>query len=356
MVIEDSMVSLAKRYTKLEFHEKTKRYYGTCPFCHSGADMFCADNKNGVFWCYACGKHGNMDDFRIFMGLQKPEMPDEPEDEELQAIHEAAALFYFQYLMRHRDSDAFRYITGTRKLPESTLTAFGLGYAPAEHTMLYEHLRSQFPEKRIFASGLVKHGKDGQPYDMFRNRIMFPILNRNGRVVAFGGRRLGDGYGPKYLNSAESQIFSKHTLLYGFQTAMAAAETEDSIVICEGYMDLIALQTHGIANSSAVLGTALTEDHARMIRNYYKRVCLSLDSDDPGIRAAARSIPILQDAGLEVSVLNFKPSKDPDEFLQTFGESAFRDRMAHGMDPAKFLVQASQAPTEEFIKQIIKRL
>ena len=109
MIIEDSMVSLAKRYTKLEFHEKTKRYYGTCPFCHSGADMFCADNKNGVFWCYACGKHGNMDDFKILMGQEKPEMPQEPDDEELQTMYEAAAVFYFRYLMEHRDSDAFRY-------------------------------------------------------------------------------------------------------------------------------------------------------------------------------------------------------------------------------------------------------
>ena len=100
MIIEDSMVSLAKRYTKLEFHEKTKRYYGTCPFCHSGADMFCADNKNGVFWCYACGKHGNMDDFKILMGQEKPEMPQELDDEELQTIYEAAAIFYFRYLIQ----------------------------------------------------------------------------------------------------------------------------------------------------------------------------------------------------------------------------------------------------------------
>ena len=103
MIIEDSMVSLAKRYTKLEFHEKTKRYYGTCPFCHSGADMFCADNKNGVFWCYACGKHGNMDDFKILMGQEKPEMPQELDDEELQTIYEAAAIFYFRYLMEIRE-------------------------------------------------------------------------------------------------------------------------------------------------------------------------------------------------------------------------------------------------------------
>lgn len=356
MIIEDSMVSLAKRYTKLEFHEKTKRYYGTCPFCHSGADMFCADNKNGVFWCYACGKHGNMDDFKILMGQEKPEMPQEPDDEELQTIYEAAAIFYFRYLMEHRDSDAFRYITKTRKLPESTLSAFGLGYAPVENAMLYQYLSKRFSEQQIYASGLVKHGKDGQPYDMFRNRIMFPILNRKGRTVAFGGRRLGDGYGPKYLNSAENRIFSKHTILYGFQTAIAAAEEEKSIVIGEGYMDLIAMQTHGIRNSAAVLGTALTEEHANMIRNFYSHVCLSLDSDGPGIRAAARSIPILQNAGLQVSILHTSPAKDPDEFLQTYGEEEFRKRIENGLDPERFLVRAADDPEEEFIRQMIKKM
>lgn len=353
-MVHHSMVSIAEKYTKLSFNDKTKKYHGKCPFCQSESKVFCADNKNALFYCYACGKHGTKEDFEAEMGLRKYEAEPEFEEDAMIQIYETAAAFYYNALVNRKNSKAYTYITRERGLSEETISNFGIGFAPG-YGKLYQYLKGRFDDESIFRSGIVKRGKNGYPYDMFGNRIMFPILNRNGRIVAFGGRCLDDD-GPKYLNSAESLSFNKHKLLYGFPTAMNAAQTQDTLVICEGYMDLISLQENGIRNSAAVLGTALTENHAELIRCYYKKTCLALDSDEAGIRAAARSIPILMNAGLEVSVMNFSPAKDPDEFIRKYGKEEFQRRMRNGTDPAYFLVQASDNPIDELIHQLIKRV
>lgn len=356
MMVHHSMASLVGGYTKLSFNERTKKYHGQCPFCHSAAEVFCVDNKNGSFWCYSCGKHGTMEDFRVQMGLECPEPELEPEDADTMEIYEATAAYYYQCLTGRMDMRAYSYITKERGLDEKTMADFGIGYAPygRRNQSLYRHLSQRFDDLAIFRSGLVKRGKYGA-YDMFRNRIMFPILNRDGRVVAFGGRCLDDK-GPKYLNSAESRIFNKHTLLYGFQTAAEASKTEDTLLVCEGYMDLIALQAHGVSNSAAVLGTALTKEHASLIRCFYKRVRLALDSDKPGLQAMARSIPVLENAGLEVDTTSFSPAKDPDEFFQRYGKKALKARAAEGTDPSVTAVRASSEPEAELVRQLVKHL
>lgn len=350
-----SMASLAGRYTKLSYNEKAKKYYGKCPFCHSGTKVFCIDNKKAAFWCYACGKHGTIEDFKIQTGLKRPQPEPEPEDRSIMEIYGAAAAYYYSCLTGCTGTKAYAYITKERGLDALTLADFGIGYAPygGGNQSLYKHLKQQFDDPSIFRSGLVKRGRYGA-YDMFRNRIMFPILNREGMVVAFGGRCL-DGKGPKYLNSAESRIFNKHTILYGFQTAAEASQTEDTLLVCEGYMDLIALQAHGIRNSAAVLGTALTKEHAELIRCFYKKVRLALDSDGPGIQAMARSIPILEDAGLAVDTVNFSPAKDPDEFFRLYGQEALKNRATHGSDPSVLMVRASSEPEAELVRQLVKR-
>lgn len=351
-----SMASLAAGYTRLSFHEGTKKYYGKCPFCHSGAEVFCVDNKNSSFWCYSCGRHGTMDDFKVQMGIKRPEPEAEPEDKEIMEIYESAAAYYYRCLTGHMDARAYAYITKERGLDEKTLADFGIGYAPYGNgnQSLYRFLRERFDDPSIFRSGLVKRGEYGN-YDMFRNRIMFPILNRDGRVVAFGGRCL-DNRGPKYINSAESRIFNKHTLLYGFQTAAEISKTEDTLLVCEGYMDLVALQAHGIRNSAAVLGTALTKEHAELIRCFYRKVRLALDSDGPGMRAMARSIPILENAGLKVDTVSFSPAKDPDEFFRLYGKEALKARAARGADASVMMVRASAEPEAELVRQLTKRL
>ncbi len=356
MTVHHSMASLAGGYTKLSFNKRTKKYHGQCPFCHSVAEVFCVDNKNGTFWCYSCGKHGTIEDFRIQMGLECPEPEPEPEDAGIMGIYEAAAAYYYRCLTGRMDMRAYSYITKERGLDEDTIADFGIGYAPhgGGNQSLYRHLRQKFDDLAIFRSGLIKRGRYGI-YDMFRNRIMFPILNRNGRVVAFGGRCLGDK-GPKYLNSTESRIFNKHTLLYGFQTAAEASKTEDTLLVCEGYMDLIALQTHGVSNSAAVLGTALTKEHAALIRCFYRRVRLALDSDKPGLQAMARSIPVLENAGLKVDTISFSPAKDPDEFFRMYGKKALKARTSEGADPSVTAVRASSEPEAELVRQLIKHL
>lgn len=356
MEVLHSMASLAGSYTRLSFNEKTKKYHGRCPFCHSAAETFCADNKNSTFWCYSCGKHGTMESFRVQMGLKDPDPEPEPEDQEAMAVYETAAAYYYRCLAGHMDRRAYSYITRERGLDEETLADFGIGYAPcgSGNQFLYRHLREQYRDLAIFRSGLVKKGKYGI-YDMFRNRIIFPILNNNGRVVAFGGRCL-DNKGPKYLNSAESRIFNKHTLLYGFQTAAEASRTEDTLLICEGYMDLVALQAHGVRNSAAVLGTALTKEHAALIRCYYRKVRLALDSDGPGMQAMARSIPVLENAGLQVDSVSFHPAKDPDEFFQRYGKEALKARTEKGMDPSVTAIRASSEPEAEFVRQMARRI
>lgn len=356
MMVLHSMASLAGRYTKLSYNERTKKYYGKCPFCHSGTEVFCVDNKNAAFWCYSCGKHGTIEDFKILIGLKHPQPEPEPEDRGIMEIYEAAAAYYYGCLTGNTGTRAYSYITKERGLDPRTLADFGIGYAPygGRNQSLYRYLKKQqFDDPSIFRSGLVKQGKYGA-YDMFRNRIMFPILNREGQVIAFGGRCL-DGKGPKYLNSAESRIFNKHTILYGFQTAAEASQTEDTLLVCEGYMDLIALQAHGIRNSAAVLGTALTKEHAKLIRCFYKNVRLALDSDKPGIQAMVRSIPVLEDVGVAVDTMNFRPAKDPDEFFCLYGKEALKAYAAHGLDPALLMVRASSEPEAELVRYLVKR-
>ena len=356
MEIRHSMASLAGGYTRLAFNEKTKKYHGRCPFCHSAAETFCVDNKSGTFWCYSCGRNGAMDDFSLQMGLTDPEPAAEPEDPEAMDICEEAAAFYYRCLTSSSGSRAYLYITKDRGLTVETVAGFGIGYAPsgAGNQALYKFLREKHSDEAIFRSGLVKKNQHGV-YDMFRDRIMFPILNRSGRVVGFGGRCM-EGDGPKYINSAESRIFSKHALLYGFQTAEEAAANADALVVCEGYMDLIALQAHGVRNSAAVLGTALTPDHATLIRSCYRHVRLALDSDGPGTRAIARSIPVLESAGLTVDTVNFKPAKDPDEFYRMFGAEALKERAASGTDPSIAAVRGSAEPEVELVRQLARRI
>lgn len=356
MAILHSMASLAGGYTKLSFNEKTKKYHGKCPFCHRMAETFCVDNKNSTFWCYSCGKHGTMENFRVQMGLKDSEPKPELEDQETMVIYETAAVYYYCCLVGHMDERAYSYITKERGLDGKTLSDFGIGYAPygGGNQSLYRHLKKQYSDLAIFRSGLVKKGNYGI-YDMFRNRIMFPILNRNGRVVAFGGRCL-DSKGPKYLNSAENRIFNKHTLLYGFQTAVEASKTEDTLLVCEGYMDLVALQAHGVHNAAAVLGTSLTKEHAALIRCYYRKVRLAFDSDSAGMQAMARSIPVLENAGIQVDNTSFYPAKDPDEFFQRYGKEALKIRTAKGVDPSVMAVRASSDPEAEFVRQMVRHI
>lgn len=187
-------------------------------------------------------------------------------------------------------------------------------------------------------SGLFKVSSNGNPYDLFRNRVMFPIMNEDGDVIAFGGRVMED-IKPKYINSPDSPLFSKRTRLYGYP--YLAEKRSDGIIICEGYMDYIAIHSAGYRDCAAVLGTALTEEHVRLIASHYTKVYLSMDSDGPGIHAAKKSIELLKNGGLSVQILDFTPHKDPDEFLRKnpCGTDGFDRRIEQALPDYQFLAR-----------------
>ena len=217
----------------------------------------------------------------------------------------------------------YEYLKG-RQLSEETIRRFGLGFANKTSDDLYQYLKAKgYKDQILKDSGLVSIEERGA-HDKFWNRVMFPIMDMNNRVIGFGGRVMGDGK-PKYLNSPETKLFDKSRNLYGLNYARTSRKTY--MLICEGYMDVIAMHQAGFTNAVASLGTAFTMQHASLLGRYTKQVILTYDSDEAGIKAALRAIPILKDAGIAVKVLNMQPYKDPDEFIKNLGADAFKERI-----------------------------
>lgn len=327
---------VVSNYTQLSEVTKSGKRFGKCPFCHSESNAFSVDVKQNIFFCYACGEGGSAKDFYV-LKHGWPKMKPEKKDPLLLSIYEAAARFYYQMLVSDSNPGR-RYFVG-RGIRVNTATRFGLGYAPDCHAALYKMLSKTYNQEDIFRSGLVRKNDKGEIYDFFRNRVMFPVFDNNGDVVAFGGRTLNEKYGPKYINSAESEIFSKRKNLYGYP--YCAENRGRRLIICEGYMDLITIQEAGFLDSAAVLGTALTEEHARIIASDYKEVCLSLDSDKAGVHAAKQSISILKRHGLTITVPDYAPFKDPDEFIRKAGVRAFQERLDRALPAEVFLARNS---------------
>ena len=203
-----------------------------------------------------------------------------------------------------------------RGISEETLNEFGIGYADGEWSSLYDHLRSMgYRDDKLLELGLISRSDKGRCYDKFRNRVIFPIINTGGKVIGFGGRIIGEGE-PKYLNSQESAVFRKKNNLYGLNLSRKEAGRQDAIILVEGYMDVVSLYQAGVRNVSASLGTALTENQAKLIRRYTKNVILSYDADSAGQNAAFRGLDVLYKAGCRARVLKVTNGKDPDEFIR----------------------------------------
>lgn len=304
-----------------------------CPFCHK--KTLVTNKKEDKYSCFSCGRTGKVSEEK---GEQKAIIKeiDGPEDREFLDIHEKAAMFYFLELKKC--AEAARYLE-KRNITEADIEEFGIGYAPPG-SKLYQKLCNEFSDEKLLESGLFRRGEDGTLYDFFRNRIMFPIFNDKGYVIAFGGRVLDDSK-PKYLNSSESLFFSKRSIMYGFP--YNDIPKSDTLLICEGYMDLIAAKKAGISDSAAVLGTALTKDHVKTIVKKYRKVLLGFDSDEAGMSAIKRSTGELKAFGIRVSIPNYKPAKDPDEFLHRFGSNALKKRLAEAMDASRFIAEYGTA-------------
>lgn len=340
----NDIVDLISGYVKLQ--KKGSSYFGICPFHHEKSPSFSVSPGKQMYYCFGCGAGGNAITFlmeyenytfpealkvladRAGIELPKQEMSREAKEQAdlkttLLEINKLAANYFHYQLKQPQGRQGYAYLTG-RGLSDETIRRFGLGFANKTSDDLYRFMKAKgYGDPVLKESGLFTMAERGTR-DKFWNRVIFPIMDINNRVVGFGGRVMGEGE-PKYLNSPETKLFDKSRNLYGLNYAKSSREKY--FLVCEGYMDVIAMHQAGFTNAVASLGTAFTAQHALILKRYTDQVVLTYDSDDAGVRAALRAIPILKDAGISCRVLDMKPYKDPDEFMKNLGPDAFRGRI-----------------------------
>ncbi len=318
---------------------------GLCPFHNERSPSFTVFPGSQSFYCFGCGAGGgvitfveraeNLDFVSAVEFLANRAGISIPQTGEQTAaggvsrrrvldMNLAAAKFFRQCLFDPQiGGEGMRYLAEERRLSGATIKHFGLGFAPNSFGLLHDELRrAGFTDEEMIAGFLCgKSQKTGRPYDYFRNRVMFPIIDTSGNVVAFGGRVMDDSK-PKYLNSSDTPAFKKSKHLFALN--FARSHCAETMILCEGYMDVIALHAAGFENAVATLGTAITPDQARIFARYTKQVVISYDSDEAGQRAANRAMQLFGEVGLEVRVLKVPDAKDPDEYIKKFGADAFR--------------------------------
>ncbi len=326
-------------------------HQGLCPFHAEKTPSFNVNAPRQIFHCFGCGVGGDVFSFLMRMegmafpdavrrvaervGIEIAEETISPEEErrrkereDLFRINEVACAFYHQILLEAPEASAARRYLRERGYDGDTARTFRLGFAPGRWEALAGHLAQKgFDVRQVRETGLIRPGKENRgDYDLFRNRILFPILDVSGKVTAFGGRVLDDSL-PKYINSPESPIYHKGRVLYGFSQARETMRKSDEVIVVEGYFDLLALHRAGFANVVATCGTALTEDHARLLKRYVKRVKLLFDQDRAGQKATFRAMEPLLTGGLSVSSVALDAGEDPDSFIAAKGAEEFRTRL-----------------------------
>lgn len=343
----NDIVEVISGYVRLQ--KKGSNYFGLCPFHNEKSPSFSVSPGKQMYYCFGCGAGGNVITFLMEYenqtfpeavrtlaqraGIALPEADDSKEARQadsrraklLEINKEAAKYFYYQ-LRTERGSVGMEYLR-KRELSDETMNHFGLGYANKYSNDLIQYLKSKgYSEDLIRDAGLCNVDEKHGMYDKFWNRVMFPIQDINHRVIGFGGRVMGDGK-PKYLNSPETEIFDKSRNLYGLN--FARTSRKGNVILCEGYMDVIAMHQAGFTQAVASLGTAFTSGQASLLRRYANEILLSYDSDGAGVNAALRAIGILKEAGMTGRVINLEPYKDPDEFIKALGGEEFQKRLDH---------------------------
>ncbi len=337
----NEIIDVISEYISLK--PRGKNFFGLCPFHNEKTPSFSVDPQKQLYHCFGCGEGGNVFNFIMAQerlnfvdavkflaerkGISLPGSFNMVEDEEvkrqrqeLYKINRAAAMFYHQNLLSNEGINALEYLR-SRGIDSKTIRTFGLGYAPDSWNSTMNHLLDQgFDKGLLMQIGLVVE-KGNSTYDRFRNRLMFPIIDHRDRVVGFGGRVLDDSL-PKYLNSSESPIFSKSNILFGLNLAKKQRPI-DHLIIVEGYLDVIALYEYGFYNAVASLGTALTQDQAKLLRRYTSNIYIAYDGDTAGQKATARGLDILKDAGCNVKVIKLPKGMDPDDILRRHGVEYF---------------------------------
>lgn len=380
--MKNDIVDVVSGYVKLQ--KKGASYFGLCPFHNEKSPSFSVSGQKQMYYCFGCGAGGNVFTFvmnyenysfaeairllaeRAGVSLPEVEYSEEQRRKEnhrqrlLEANKEAAKYFYYQ-LRAKQGSQGMQYLQG-RKLTDETMKKFGLGFANKVSDDLTRYLQQKGFDARLLQEvGLAGFDERMGLHDKFWNRVMFPIQDINHRVIGFGGRVMGDGE-PKYLNSQETPIFDKSRNLYGLNFARTARA--GNIILCEGYMDVIAMHQAGFTQAVASLGTAFTAGQANLLRRYTDNVLLAYDSDGAGTKAALRAIGILREVGLTGKVISMIPHKDPDEFIKNLGREAFQERIDHAENSFMFEIRILERDFDlkdpegktRFYREIAKKL
>ncbi len=340
----NDIVDVISGYVRLK--KKGNNYFGLCPFHNEKSPSFSVSQGKQMYYCFGCGAGGNVFTFlmeyenfsfgeavealaqRAGVDLPRQETPGMRQEADLRQklleVNKEAGKFYYMMLRSQQGSRAMEYFV-KRGLLIETMQKFGLGCCGQYSDMLYRYLKQKgYEDSLLRDSGLITYDERHGGRDKFFNRAMFPIMNVHNKIIGFGGRVMGDGE-PKYLNSPETKIFDKSRNLYGLNFARITKKPQ--LLLCEGYMDVIALHQAGFDNAVASLGTSLTSGHASLLKRYTKEVYLTFDSDGAGVKAALRAIPILKEAGLSVKIINMEPYKDPDEFIKALGPEEYQKRI-----------------------------
>jgi len=341
----NNIVDVIGSYVRLQ--KRGGSYVGLCPFHNEKTPSFSVSPDKQLYHCFGCGAGGNVFTFVMEYenmsfqeaivnladraGIVLPQVQESEEDKKKRSrkqvildVNRLAANYYYHRLQSEDGAQARRYLD-ERKLSQETRVHFGLGCSSKYSNELYRFLKSMdYTDEVLKDSGLIVYDEKYGAHDRFWNRVMFPIMDINSRVIGFGGRVMGDAK-PKYLNSPETIIFDKSRNLYGLNYARISRKPY--LIICEGYMDVIAMHQAGFTNAVASLGTAFTEQHAQLLKRYAQDVRLAYDSDEAGIRAAQRAIPMLKKAGISARVIHMEPYKDPDEFIKNLGSGEFQKRI-----------------------------
>ncbi|MDE7298688.1 MAG: DNA primase [Lachnospiraceae bacterium] len=356
----NNIVDVIGSYVRLQ--KKGSSYMACCPFHNERTPSFSVSPAKQMYYCFGCGAGGNVFTFLMqyenysFIealrmladraGVALPELEYSEEAKRaadlkarLLSVNRDAAKYYFYQLKSERGKAAMEYLKN-RALTDETIRGFGLGYSTKYADDLYQYLKNLgYEDELLRQSGLVTMEESKGVYDKFWNRVMFPIMDANSRVIAFGGRVMGEGM-PKYLNSPETPIFEKSRNLYGLNIARGSRKS--FFLLCEGYMDVISLHQAGFTNAVASLGTSLTTQHARILARYVKEVLITYDSDGAGVKAAQRAIPILKEAGISARIVSMKPYKDPDEFIKALGPEEYQKRIDGAQNSFFFEVEVLQ--------------
>lgn len=350
-----SITTLAGRYVKLQ--RKGNRLAACCPFHAEKTPSFYVDESKGLYHCFGCGKGGDLIQFAQdienlsfaesldfladLAGIELPKRhgsagPSRDLVEALRTVNREAVAFYNRQL---RNAEKARHYFEGRGLRDSTVQLFKLGYASGQWDGLYSHLSERFEPQLLQQSGLFKTATSGKIFDLFRDRVIFPIQDAFGNTVAFGGRAIEGEEGPKYINSPETPLYTKGKHVYNLHFAKAFLKKEPMVIVVEGYLDAIQVYQAGVSNVVASLGTAFTAEQAKLLKRYARKVLLNFDADAAGFKAARASIETLLKHDLDIGVVTLPDKQDPDDFIRSAGVGPYREQLGRARSFYPYLVE-----------------